>query len=178
MIEPVRVPTKTDTPSRNASRMAIRNESRGAPTSDAMAMRFAPTAIAMAPLSVPATNPITNTATTGSAVTAPATGLTRDVSKRRELRSATRCDPREISPSNPRLGLFLATLHRDRHDFTLVFRVRCSGVSFEPEVRESSRAAKCVTRRENHVPFRLFEVAFEKSSAACARRLVRRASKI
>ena len=121
MIEPVRVPTRTDSPRRTASRMAIRNESRGAPTSEAMAMRFAPTAMAIAPLSVPKSKPATNTASTGRAVMAPATGLTSEVSTCKALRSAVRWVPRDTSWADAMPSPSSVTCARLCHENTLVF---------------------------------------------------------
>src|SRR3974390_1073272 len=82
---PVTDPAKTDAPITPASRIARRIGSRGAPTSEMMAIRVAPRRREIAVPILPAPTPTRNRATTGNAVTAPTTGCR---SGRRALRAA------------------------------------------------------------------------------------------
>src|ERR1035437_6759507 len=74
----------------SASMIAKRIESRGAPTKDTMAIKFAPMAIEIAVRVLPTERPKMKMATKGIAVMAPATGESRETSTFSVLRSAER----------------------------------------------------------------------------------------
>src|ERR1035437_4502785 len=81
----------------SASMIAKRIESRGAPTKDTMAIKFAPMAIEIAVRAVPTERPKMKMATKGIAVMAPATGVSRETSTFSVLRSAERVSITEVA---------------------------------------------------------------------------------
>ena len=102
------------------STIARRSESRGAPTRETMAIKFAPIAMAMALGALVTARPNAKTATNGSTVIAPATGVMSEKLIFSELRGADWVLITEIAPPSPVEGGVSSTpsaiTARYRHD--------------------------------------------------------------